>query len=60
MSAIAVYEVVRRGRAISAASLRFNGYVERLEANGIPFDKRRVGIATEWHQSDGAVAMMCL
>lgn len=45
------------GGAVSAAALRLDGYRGALEANGIPFDPALVGVATEWHQADGAVAM---
>jgi len=44
------------GGAVSAAALRLDGYVGALAANGIPFDERRVAVAAEWHQSDGAAA----
>ncbi|KQR89410.1 LacI family DNA-binding transcriptional regulator [Microbacterium sp. Leaf179] len=54
---IAVIGANPSGGSISAAALRLDGYLGTLEANGIPFDERRVAIATEWHQSDGAVAM---
>lgn len=45
------------GGSVSAAALRFDGYARALQDNGIELDPRLVGIATEWHQADGAMAM---
>lgn len=42
---------------ISAASLRYEGFRQAHARSGLDVDPARVAIATEWHQSNGAVAM---
>lgn len=45
------------GGAVSAASLRLQGYQQALEAAGLPVVDSRIVIAEQWHLRDGAAAM---
>lgn len=45
------------GGAVSAAALRYDGYIHALKKNGLEHDPRLVAVATEWHHADGAMAM---
>jgi DNA-binding LacI/PurR family transcriptional regulator len=48
---------VHPGEKVGSAGLRFQGYKEVLEENGIDFDERLVAPARMWHRSDGVEAM---
>ncbi|KFI44725.1 transcriptional regulator, LacI family [Bifidobacterium bohemicum] len=48
---------VHPGEKVGSAGLRFQGYKEALEENGIDFDERLVVPAGMWHRSDGVSAM---
>ena len=45
------------GEVVGSAGLRLRGYLEALEAAGIPFDERLIVPTTLWHRSNGAIAM---
>ena len=45
------------GEVVGSAGLRLRGYLEALEAAGIPFDDRIIVPTTLWHRSNGAIAM---
>jgi DNA-binding LacI/PurR family transcriptional regulator len=45
------------GELIGSAALRLRGYVEALEAAGIPYDDDIVGYTTLWHRANGAETM---
>ncbi|GAA1957551.1 LacI family DNA-binding transcriptional regulator [Microbacterium deminutum] len=45
------------GEVIGSAGLRLRGYLEALEAAGIPYDERIVVHTTLWHRANGATAM---
>ena len=45
------------GEVVGSAGLRLRGYLEALEAAGIPFDERLIVHTTLWHRSNGAIAM---
>ncbi|WEV53085.1 LacI family DNA-binding transcriptional regulator [Bifidobacterium sp. ESL0704] len=48
---------VHPGEKVGSAGLRFQGYKEALEENGIDFDERLVAPAGMWHRVDGVDAM---
>lgn len=48
---------VHPGEKVGSAGLRFQGYREALEENGIEFDERLVAPAGMWHRVDGVNAM---
>jgi DNA-binding LacI/PurR family transcriptional regulator len=45
------------GEVIGSAGLRLRGYLEALEARGIPYDDGIVAYVVDWHRSNGAAAM---
>lgn len=55
--AIAAIGANSAGGAVSAASLRLEGYLATLAAADLDVDPRRIAVAREWHQADGAAAM---
>ncbi|WEV42084.1 LacI family DNA-binding transcriptional regulator [Bifidobacterium sp. ESL0682] len=48
---------VHPGEKVGSAGLRFQGYKEALEENGMEFDERLVAPAGMWHRIDGVNAM---
>lgn len=48
---------VHPGEKVGSAGLRFQGYKEALEENGIEFDERLVAPSRMWHRVDGVDAM---
>jgi DNA-binding LacI/PurR family transcriptional regulator len=53
---IAVIGANAAGGPVSAAALRLDGYDRALRQAGLKPDPRLIATATEWHQSDGAMA----
>ena len=49
-----------KGEVIGSAGLRLKGYVEALEAAGIPLDESIIGYTDLWHRSNGATSMRAL
>lgn len=45
------------GEVVGSAALRFKGYLQALNAAGLPLDEALVGHAGLWHQADGAHAI---
>ncbi|MEO8263294.1 MAG: LacI family DNA-binding transcriptional regulator [Pseudolysinimonas sp.] len=48
------------GEVIGSAGLRLRGYVEALEAAGVPYDPSIIGYTDLWHRGDGATSMRSL
>ncbi|PJJ55654.1 LacI family DNA-binding transcriptional regulator [Compostimonas suwonensis] len=45
------------GEVIGSAGLRLDGYLQALDAAGVPVDERLIVHADRWHRVDGAAAM---
>lgn len=47
----------RSGEVVGSSGLRFRGYLEALEAAGIPHDPALIGETRSWHRADGAASI---
>jgi DNA-binding LacI/PurR family transcriptional regulator len=47
----------RSGEVIGSSGLRFRGYLDALEAAGIPHDPELIGATRSWHRADGAASI---
>lgn len=47
----------RSGEVVGSSGLRFRGYLDALEAAGIPHDPRLIGETASWHRADGAAGV---
>lgn len=47
----------RSGEVAGSSGLRFRGYLEALEAAGIPHDPELIGETRSWHRADGAAGI---
>lgn len=47
----------RSGEVVGSSGLRFRGYLDALEAAGIPHDPGLIGETGSWHRADGAASI---
>ncbi|WP_349429031.1 LacI family DNA-binding transcriptional regulator [Microbacterium sp. LWS13-1.2] len=47
----------QRGEVVGSSGLRFRGYLDALEAAGIPHDQALIGETRSWHRADGAATI---
>jgi len=47
----------RSGEVVGSSGLRFRGYLDALEAAGIPHDPALIGETHSWHRADGAATI---